>query len=109
VANEGINAIVGPQVPNTTHLTPADARRNDRVYGRAVMDHNSVSLMKADDTEPIFVLRAQDSLAAAVVRFWADEAEKAGSTPAKIAEAREVAEAMEQWPTRKIPDSEIPD
>ena len=66
--------------------------------------HNSVSLMKADDTEPIFVLRAQDTLAAAVVRFWADEAEKAGSNPAKIAEAREVADAMEQWPTRKVPD-----
>ena len=49
--------------------------------------HNSVSLMKADDTEPIFVLRAQDSLAAAVVRFWADEAEKAGSNPAKIIRA----------------------
>jgi hypothetical protein len=66
--------------------------------------HNSVSLVKAGDTEPIFVLRAQDTLAAAVVRFWADEAEKAGANAAKIAEAREVADAMEQWPTRKIPD-----
>jgi hypothetical protein len=65
---------------------------------------NSVSLMKADDNEPIFVLRAQDRLAAAAVRFWADEAEKAGSSVAKIAEAREVAAAMEQWPTRKLPD-----
>ena len=66
--------------------------------------HNNVSLMKADDMEPIFVLRAQDRLAAAVVRFWADEAEKAGSNAAKITEAREVAAAMEQWPTRKVPD-----
>ena len=66
--------------------------------------HNSVSLMKADDSEPIFVLRAQDSLAAAVVRFWADEAAKAGANAAKIAEAREVADAMERWPTRKLPD-----
>ena len=66
--------------------------------------HNSVSLMRADDTEPIFVLRAQDSLAPSVVRFWADEAEKAGANAAKIAEAREVAESMERWPTRKIPD-----
>jgi hypothetical protein len=66
--------------------------------------HNSVSLIKADDTEPIFVLRAQDRLAAAVVRFWADEAQKAGANAAKIAEAREVADAMEQWPSRKVPD-----
>ena len=66
--------------------------------------HNSVSLMKADDSEPIFVLRAQDSLAAAVVRFWADQAEKAGANAAKIAEAREVADAMERWPSRRLPD-----
>lgn len=66
--------------------------------------HNSVSLMKADDTEPIFVLRAQDRLAAAVVRFWADEAERAGANAAKVAEAREVADAMERWPARKLPD-----
>ena len=66
--------------------------------------HNSVALLKADDTEPIFVLRAQDRLAAAVVRVWADEAEKAGANAAKITEAREVADAMEKWPTRKVPD-----
>jgi len=37
--------------------------------------------MPADGTEPIVVLCAEDRLAAAVVRFWADEGQEAGSTP----------------------------
>ena len=66
--------------------------------------HNSVSLTKAKDDEPIFVLRAQDRLAADAVRHWADRAEQSGSTPAKVAEAREIADAMDRWPSRKLPD-----
>jgi hypothetical protein len=66
--------------------------------------HNSVSLEKARDDEPIFVLRAQDRLAADAVRHWADRAEQAGSTAAKVAEAREIADAMDRWPARKLPD-----
>jgi hypothetical protein len=66
--------------------------------------HNSVSLKKANDDEPIFVLRAQDRLAAEAVRYWAEQAQQAGSSEAKVAEAREIAAAMERWPTRKLPD-----
>jgi hypothetical protein len=66
--------------------------------------HNSVSLEKANDNEPIFVLRAQDRLAADAVRHWAERAEQEGATPAKVAEAREIADAMERWPSRKLPD-----
>jgi hypothetical protein len=66
--------------------------------------HNSVTLGKAQDDEPIFVLRAQDPLAPALVRRWADEAERAGCPAVKFIEARAVADAMEQWPTRKLPD-----
>jgi hypothetical protein len=66
--------------------------------------HNSVTLGKALDDEPIFVLRAQDTLAPALVRRWADEAERAGCAADKVAEARTVADAMERWPTRKLPD-----
>ena len=43
--------------------------------------HSSASLMPADGTEAIVVLCAEDRLAAAVVRFWADEGQEAGSTP----------------------------
>ena len=66
--------------------------------------HNSVSLMKAEDDEPIFVLRAQDVLAAGVVRAWAEQAARAGCGDAKVHEAREIADAMERWPIRKVPD-----
>jgi hypothetical protein len=66
--------------------------------------HNSIVLTNARDDEPIFVLRAQDTLAADLVRQWADTAERAGCTAAKVTEARAVADAMETWPTRKLPD-----
>ena len=66
--------------------------------------HNSVTLGKAQDDEPIFVLRAQDTLAPALVRRWADEAERAGCPAVKVIEARAVADAMEQWQSRKMPD-----
>jgi hypothetical protein len=66
--------------------------------------HNSISLSKAQDDEPIFVLRGQDRLAPDVVRQWADRAEQAGCAIEKVREAREVADAMEQWPRRKVPD-----
>jgi hypothetical protein len=66
--------------------------------------HNSISLSKAQDDEPIFVLRAQDRLAPDLVRGWAAQAERAGCPAAKVQEARAVAEAMERWPARKLPD-----
>ncbi|MEP6916185.1 MAG: hypothetical protein ABJC89_11090 [Acidobacteriota bacterium] len=66
--------------------------------------HNSIVLNNAGDDEPIFVLRAQDQLAADVVRQWADAAERAGCAHEKVVEARAVADVMEAWPTRKLPD-----
>jgi hypothetical protein len=59
---------------------------------------------KADPDEPIFVLRAQDALAARTVLFWAEEANKAGADSSKVAEARKCAAAMEKWPIHKLPD-----
>jgi hypothetical protein len=71
-------------------------------------------LAKVADAEPIFVLRAQDITAARVVRWWADvvEIEYAshhdGLVPdgvaAKVAEARALADRMEEWSNRKLPD-----
>jgi hypothetical protein len=66
--------------------------------------HNNVSLDRARDDEPIFVLRAQDRLAPDTVRHWAATAEKAGCGSAKVQEARDLADAMERWPNRKTPD-----
>lgn len=59
---------------------------------------------KADPDEPIFVLRAQDALAADTVRFWAAQAHLRGVDQAKVNEAHRCAELMEKWPIHKLPD-----
>ena len=64
-------------------------------------------LGKADDDEPLFVLRGNDALAPEAVRHWADMAADAGTPPDKVSGARVVADQMQAWAeTRgsKIPD-----
>ena len=61
-------------------------------------------LMKAAPDEPIFVLRAQDSLAPGVVRDWASKARIIGVDAAKVEEAEKCAAAMDAWHTHKTPD-----
>lgn len=52
-------------------------------------------LSKAGDDEPIFVLRAQDKFAPALVELWAILVEAANPNAAdKVAEARRLAQAM---------------
>jgi len=58
--------------------------------------------MPAD--EPVFVLRAQDCLAADTVEFWAKLAEEREVRSGKVAGARECAARMGEWPERKLPD-----
>lgn len=61
-------------------------------------------LGKAADDEPVFVLRAQDRLAPALVRAWANLAHRHGCSELKVAEARALAARMDAWPSRKFPD-----
>lgn len=61
-------------------------------------------LAKAADDEPVFILRAQDRLAPALVRAWASLAREHGCDVVKCQMAVEVAEDMEDWHTRKFPD-----
>ena len=61
-------------------------------------------LGKADDLEQVFILRAQDKLAPALVRAWATLADAHGCNKDKVNEAFECANAMERWHTRKFPD-----
>lgn len=62
-------------------------------------------LQKAADDEPIFVLRAQDKLAANLVRNWAQQAAMfLGNESPKVQEAFALADAMDRWPTQKYPD-----
>ena len=61
-------------------------------------------MAKPIDNEPVFVLRAQDRLAPAVVRTWIAIAQTHGVNVEKLMSARQIAWAMEKWPDRKIPD-----
>ncbi len=54
--------------------------------------------------EPVFVLRAQDQLAARTVGVWATLAEQEGVRSGKVAGARDCSEEMSRWPTQKLPD-----
>ncbi len=61
-------------------------------------------LGKAADDEPVFILRAQDKLAADLVDLWADRAQANGCGMAKVIEAMDLAQKMRAWPTQKFPD-----
>ncbi len=62
------------------------------------------TLAKVAADEPIFVLRAQDKLAADTVCYWICEAEAAGVDQEKLIEAQKCAIKMRAWPNHKIPD-----
>jgi hypothetical protein len=62
---------------------------------------------KADDDEPLFVLRPTDILAPEIIREWAFRAKKLGSPHEKVEEARRLADQVEDWQienSRKVPD-----
>lgn len=61
-------------------------------------------LAKLPPSEPVFVLRAQDLLAAMAVRGWIDLASVGGVSLAKLTDAELCAQAMEKWPHRRMPD-----
>lgn len=61
-------------------------------------------IAKAADDEPVFVLRAQDRLSPILISLWAKLALELGCPGDKVKEALKVAEAMEAWPYRKLPD-----
>ena len=61
-------------------------------------------LGKAGDDEPVFILRAQDALAAGLIEAWAEEAEARGCPSSKVQGALLIAAAMRRFPNRKWPD-----
>lgn len=61
-------------------------------------------LANAAFEEPIFILRAQDALAADLVEKWAIWARAGGTSPDKVNEAMNLAEEMRRWQNRKHPD-----
>ena len=61
-------------------------------------------LEKVPDNEPLFLLRAQDSLAMELVELWALRARSAGTPQDKILSAMDCLYDMSCWPIRKNPD-----
>ncbi|MDP3936832.1 MAG: hypothetical protein Q8R92_01705 [Deltaproteobacteria bacterium] len=59
---------------------------------------------KIPEGEPVFLLRAQDQVAAEVVRFWARLHELQGGDPGMVLVAREQADRMDAWPWKKRAD-----
>ncbi len=69
---------------------------------------NNQCLKKVAPDEPIFVLRAQDKLAPALVSLWCELAALSGCEQPKVDDARCLAESMRQWQQKtgraKFPD-----
>lgn len=55
-------------------------------------------------SEPLFTLRGRDPLAAETVRDWARRANDAGVSKTKVAEAILLADEMDAWEPKKLPD-----
>jgi hypothetical protein len=92
---------LGPE--DIDYLTKAGTRKENHMAVKRI-EAESGCFAKAADDEPVFVLRAQDALAPDLVREWANRAEGYGCPAEKTAGARQLADQMEAWPNRKMPD-----
>ena len=73
----------------------------------ALADAGKGTLGKAAANEPVFILRGQDRLAPTVLRLWADMLRQVAHTRSslrKATEAEALADRMEAWHIRKVPD-----
>lgn len=65
-------------------------------------------LNKAADDEPVFVIRAKDRVGPATVRDWVYRATALGIHQEKVAEALDLARAMEVWRRAHPPEAKVP-
>lgn len=71
------------------------------IHARQSYQHIQDPSGKIPAEEPVFLLRAQDPVAADLVRQWANETEDLGGAPLIVALARGQADLMDQWPIKK--------
>ncbi|MBL9125844.1 MAG: hypothetical protein JNG90_19540, partial [Planctomycetaceae bacterium] len=64
----------------------------------------SCALAHARANEPVFVLRGQDPLSGPIVRMWAASARLNGVAAEKADQALLVADELDAWPRKKLPD-----
>jgi hypothetical protein len=70
----------------------------ERVYAEQVPP----CLAKADQAEPVFILRGQDESAQALVRLWLAKNQQV--TSVKYRAALQIIDAMGEWPHKKLTD-----
>jgi hypothetical protein len=76
----------------------------DGKYGRVTTEHGSIP-----DDEPVIVFRARDVVAPAVLAFYADRCQQAGSPPRHIELINRTLLDFERWQRAHgslVPDSE---
>ncbi len=73
-------------------------------HARADYDRIQDPAGKIPEDEPVFLIRGQDKVGADAVRAWADLHKWSGGDPKLTALAREQADKMEAWPTKKSAD-----
>ena len=79
-------------------MDPNDSKRH------ATKNEGLSAVEKADPDEPLFVLRGQDILAPEIVREWAHRLRVSGGDAAKVIDALNIADRMEEWQVKKLPD-----
>ena len=67
-------------------------------YGRVTTEKGRIP-----EGEPVFILRAQDKLAAEAVGFYADLRRRVGDEKGSR-DVLKVAKAFRAWPKKKLPD-----
>jgi hypothetical protein len=88
-------SLKGMPVPGTAAFTILSALNGGGCLGRSKPE------------EPVFVLVARDKAASKVVRYWAALVGPMGGNPEKVADARHIADLMDQWRAAhggKVPD-----
>lgn len=71
------------------------------------MNEDRSILTRIEDSEPVFIIRAQDAVGAHAIRAWAHLAKQAGVAEDKVAGAIEHAKVFEAWQAdngTKLPD-----
>ncbi len=79
----------------------------DSKYGRVTLEHGTIG-----EDEPVFVMRAQDSLVASVLKLYLQLCEDAGSPESHLEGIRSEIERIRSWQAEadnftQVPRSEI--
>jgi hypothetical protein len=74
------------------------------IHARPDYQHIQDNTGKIPDNEPVFLIRAQDTLAAQALHLYADLAEENGASDTFVLSVREHAAKMEEWQPKKLPD-----